>query len=681
MFDGTHTTMYCDGAALTSTEDAAVRAPIPRSDYPLAINCDAETGRTGDNQVAFARIYARRLTPAEMAAQGEADHGRGDYVVPPDDADVRLWLDFASFKDEDYHVDTDGVWDYYGNGHYFAYGGDWGEAIHDGSYMCDGLVSADRTVQPEMQEVKYVQQPIRFALNAAAGEVTITNELRFVDTSRYVFKWELIEDGKAIQSGSFDAAVAPLDQATVALPYTLPETPKAGAEYFINLRAVWREDNGLVRAGTVAAHEQKRLTVETAKVKPVNAADCPAITVTDGDALTLTGERFTLTLDKTSGSITSYVYDGQTLLTGFSPNYWRAQMDSDRQNSTWRTAGRTAVLDDMQVYEMTGAVRIAVTLSLPDAGESRQTYVYTVYGSGEIHVDATLEPDTATGDLLKVGAEWILPDGYDRIRFYGEGPEESYADRRQGAEVGLYDTTVSDSFFPFVKPQTSGNHTGVRWMMLTDEESAVGLAAVGARPLEASALSYRIGDYAGRSHPYEMPRTDYTVLNVDMISAGLGGGACGPSTREEYCLHADHTYVYSYTLMPFDANADDVMERSKQWRADTAEKRPTTVDRTALRAAIADEVTDLAAYTDASAQKYAAALREAKETVERAETTQAEIDAAAKALRIAQAALVPKSVMVYGDGNADGVVDTVDAVLILQKAAGLIERFPAENGD
>ena len=671
-FDGTHTTMYCDGTKLTRTDDAAVTAAIPRSDYPFAINYDAETGRTGDNEVALARVYARQLTPAEIAAQGAADHGRGDYAVAPDDESVRLWLDFAAFTDADYHEDTDGVWDYYGNGHYFGYGGDWGKAIHDGSYMCDGLVSADRTVQPEMQEVKYVQQPIWFSLNAASGEVTITNELRFVDTSRYVFEWELIEDGKAIQSGAFDAAVAPLDQATVTLPYTLPSAPKAGAEYFVNLRAVWREDCGIVKAGTVAAHEQAKVALETAKVAPVVAAACPAVTVTDGDTLTLTGERFTLTFDKASGSITNYTYDDQTLLTGFAPNYWRAQMDSDRQNSAWRAAGRTAVLADMQVREMTGAVRVTVTLALPDVGNSKQTYVYTVYGSGEIHVDATLTPDAVTGELLKVGAEWILPDAYEQIRFYGEGPQECYIDRRQGAEVGLYDTTVSDSFFPFVRPQTSGNHTGVRWMALTAENSPVGLAVVGAQPLEASALPYRIGDYAGRSHPYEMPKTDYTVLNVDMISAGLGGGACGPSTREEYRLYPDHTYAYSYTLLPFDRAADDMMERSKAWRADTAGEVPVAVDRTALRAAIADEVKDLAAYTDASARAYATALAAAKELVEQTDATQAAVDAATKALIDAKAALVRKPVAACGDVNGDGAVDTADAVLVLQRAAELI---------
>lgn len=100
------------------------------------------------------------------------------------------------------------------------------------------------------------------------------------------------------------------------------------------------------------------------------------------------------------------------------------------------------------------------------------------------------------------------------------------------------------------------------------------------------------------------------------------------------------------------------------------EKSP--VDRTALAAAIENAVTDLTPYTDKSAQAYAAALANAVAVNAKADATQEEINAAFHALTLAKAALTTRAVVSYGDVNNDNTIDTADAVLVLQRAAGLI---------
>lgn len=574
------TTMYQNGEVLSQTNTAAPAegSSIKKSAYEFAINYCTQKDRVGENDVAVARVYTKALSETEVEAQRQAYLNGTDYAITATDDSVLMWLDFS--ETEAVLDDSSYIWDYYAEigredmaGKYFGYGGDWGDVINSGNFCQNGVVSADRTPQPELQEVKYAHQPLWFTATQkqlAARQISIYNEKAFTGTEEYTFTWELLEDGAVIDSGTFETDVAAGATERAFMTYTMPETPKDGGEYFLNVAAVLTESTAWADAGHVVAYEQFPVAADIGNVAGLDVNTIGALTKTETDtALTLSGANFTLTVDKTTGLIGEYVVDGETLLTaGPTPNYWRPAADGDKFTNEWATANRKMEVESLTVDmgDNDKTCVINVTLNLPLAADSKQTMTYTVYGSGEINVKSDLQAASGLGELLKFGAELTLPERFENITWYGYGPEETFVDREQGAMIGVYDSTVSDSYYPYLDPQVSGNHTGVRYMAVEDPDASIGLLVVGKDPIEASALHYKVSDYTNAGHPYQMPNTDYTILNIDQISRGIGQESHGPSMLKQYKLPSDYDFGYEYTIMPYDTQNDDVMAMSKVWR-------------------------------------------------------------------------------------------------------------------
>jgi beta-galactosidase len=178
---------------------------------------------------------------------------------------------------------------------------------------------------------------------------------------------------------------------------------------------------------------------------------------------------------------------------------------------------------------------------------------YTVYGGGDVVVRSTLRPGSGSlPDLPVVGVRMVLPAGFERVAWYGRGPFESYWDRNGGADVGVYTSTVDGMFVPYVRPQETGNRTGVRWMALTNDDG-VGLLVAGALTLDVSALHHTPEDLEWAAHPYELERRDEITLRVAYHQRGVGGDD-GWSWRalphEEFSLPADRTYDWAFRLSP-----------------------------------------------------------------------------------------------------------------------------------
>ena len=146
-----------------------------------------------------------------------------------------------------------------------------------------------------------------------------------------------------------------------------------------------------------------------------------------------------------------------------------------------------------------------------------------------------------------------MPAGYENITWYGNGPSEGYSDRCSYATVGVYDTTVTDSFFPFIENQTSGNHNGVKWMALTGDDKPYGVLVAGKQDLEASALHFTMDELDAADHPYELTApNEETYFHVDLISRGIGNASCGPDNLDQYKVPNNQAYTYEYTIIPYE---------------------------------------------------------------------------------------------------------------------------------
>ncbi len=302
------------------------------------------------------------------------------------------------------------------------------------------------------------------------------------------------------------------------------------------------------------------------------------ITASEEDGLLkLSGGNFSLTFNKATGLIEEYTYGGNTVMeNGPVPNYWRGIVDNDWKDSSinnnrmWENANSGMEVTSLQtsMAEDGTSCTIEAELNLPNGGGSKQLLTYQIYGTGEIKVASKLNPSASAPELVRFGAEITLPKGYEKIVWYGNGPQETLIDRAYGGRIGLFESTASDSFFPYPKPQSSGNKTQVRFIAAEDPANPVGILVVSDKTMEASALHFKASDYKDTKAIYQLPITDYTILNVDCVSKGTGGASCGPRALSQYRLLNDgRDYSYSYTIVPYlKAETDDLMAVSKQWR-------------------------------------------------------------------------------------------------------------------
>ena len=468
---------------------------------------------------------------------------------------------------------------------YFGYGGDYGETVHDGNFCANGLLLPDRTVQPEMAEVKYHYQSVKFEdADVENGYVEIHNFFLFTDPSeKYDLHWSLMMDDVVLQEGVLEPeawSVAVVDSksnqpgtAQIYIPYTLESADlQSGREYFLNLTVTLREDEGLLKTGHVIAQEQFELNPELPQTQESSVA---SVTWTRENGETVfNGEGFTAAFDETSGKLIRYQADGRDLIVegeGPTGSFYRAPTDNDTGfgyglfvfNRPWKAAGKY-VLDTCQVNEISeSCVKIEAFGHYPDLNDLALNICYTVYGDGAIGVQVEITPNY-TDELVYIpvaGLQLTVPEEFEQMEWFGRGPEENYIDRCQGTLVGRYTTTVTENFIPYLKSGETGNRTGVRWIALTDESGFGLLAVAGETPIEASALHYTSEELARHVHPYELNALDDTILRLNAIQIGVGGDNSWSRivTHEQYLPH-DTSYSYAFVLSPLYAgeNASNI---------------------------------------------------------------------------------------------------------------------------
>jgi beta-galactosidase len=442
----------------------------------------------------------------------------------------------------------------------------------------NGIVSADRTPHPALGAIKKLQQyvhvtPVRFQREEVSTEgspesgeapsplstrleavLALHNEYDFTNLGEIaVGRWEVRADDRRLGEGS----LGPLDvgpHATEELSIDLPPiAPEPGVEYWLDLVLLLKSDT---------------LPLEAPAVRL--GGGLPELTVVGGPtSVEVRGPGFSAGFDPRTGLLRSLKRGDVEVLAGsLHPHFWRAPIDNDRGNQmarssgVWRDAHRFMTVRSFRTETPAkGVARILVGADLPSVS-STYRLTYTVYGSGDILVEAAFEPgETPLPELPRFGMQARLVPGFEDLEWYGPGPEETYADRR-GLRVGVYRTTVDDNYFGYSQPQETGNKVDVRWAALTNE-AGVGLLAVGEPLLAVNALHYAAEDLDQALYRHQMTRRDEVYLNLDWKQRGLGGDdSWGALPHEEYRLAAEPC-EYRFRLRTFDAATESPMELSR----------------------------------------------------------------------------------------------------------------------
>lgn len=445
------------------------------------------------------------------------------------------------------------IWDYidqailtkdqYGK-EYLAFGGDFGDKPTDYNFCVNGIIFADRRVSPKMQEVKFNYQA--FKLNVDQTTVQITNKNLFVGTEGYSLNYEVLKDGVVMEQGNLLVDVPAGETKTIELPIHEQTIP---AEYAVSVALVLKENTLWAKSGHEVAFGQYSYKVENHK--PVNK---PGVIVVDGDNnFGVRGDNFHAIYSKPYGGLTSYKYMGKELISAIPmPNFWHAPTDNDRGNkmayrcAPWKVAGLYAKVIDIKTSYDELSASITYAYSLATTPKTVCKVTYTTYGDGEISVELDYQGVSGLPEMPDFGLLFKVPSQYNKVSWYGYGPEENYSDRRHGARLGIFTNEVKDNMTGYVIPQECGNKTGVRWAEVVNE-SGSGIK-ITSEKMEFCALPYTPHEIENAYHHYELPPVHHTVLKASLKHMGIGGddswGAC---THEEYLIpsHEDMKFRLS----------------------------------------------------------------------------------------------------------------------------------------
>ena len=460
----------------------------------------------------------------------------------------------------------------------WAFGGDMGfvGVVNDSNFCANGLVAADRTPHPHIYEVKKVLQYIHFEpLAFTPNKIKVTNRHDFIGLEGYRLRWAVECNGKAVQSGETDfPAITPGSSAAIELP--LKALPADGKEYFLTLRAFTKHEAPLVPAGHETAVEQWLLPAAPA-AKTVEPAGGMLTTERSDSTVLLKGNSFQVCFSARNGEMTSLSYNGKEMVKeGLQPNFWRPLTDNDIPNghlyrcATWRTAARDARLESLELTESKQLAVLTATYRM-EAQDSRLQTVYEIRPDGAIRVSMHFVPGKKPlNEMPRLGMRMVLPAEYEMMSWLGRGPQENYADRKSGTLIGRYQSTVWDTFHPYVRAQETGNHCDVRWVALRDANGD-GLLVTGDKPLSVSAWNFPMEDLEyrpsqiERRHGSSIRKKDMVWLNIDHLQMGVGGdNTWGAQTHPEYTI-TPHEWKYSFTLQPLTAEQDAAEQAHKRW--------------------------------------------------------------------------------------------------------------------
>jgi len=458
---------------------------------------------------------------------------------------------------------------------YYGYGGDFGPKGMPTSddFCCNGLVSSERVPHPGLWELKKAYQYIKLkkvTTENGLPTLEVKNGYAFRGLENFVIQWELVADGEASR---------PVAGGEIRYPSIVPggskifplQLPADGAalekEYFLNVRAVYAEDEPLIPAGHIAAAEQ--FAVGIVRPQEAIAADTvPAVSIgQDATTATIQGPSFSATFDKTTGLLTSYVYKGTPLVqSGLEPDFWRAPTDNDfgsgmpTRAAMWRKAGDNRTLDQFVIAQESPSVaRVEARYTFKDIPAS-YLVVYRVFGTSDILVDVLFEPQkSGLPEMPRLGMKMAMPKAFENVKWYGRGPHDNYIDRKTSAFVGIYEAKVFETLVPYVSIQEYGNRTDCRWAAFSDS-AGKGLLAVGRPQFDFSAIPYTAEDLTqdkrAQKHPYEVPKRDFVALHLDYGQQGVGGDTSwGAREHPQYRLDVKR-YAYSFRLRGFSVDDD-----------------------------------------------------------------------------------------------------------------------------
>ena len=448
---------------------------------------------------------------------------------------------------------------------FWAYGGDLGgfELQNDSNFCLNGIVNPDRTAHPALFEAKKVYQYIKFKnIDASKGKIEIKNIYDFTNLNEFNFSWTLLENGKEVSKGVIDE----LDVASYQsknMNVKLPKLENSSSDYHLNIYAKLKEKQALVPQDHVVAFEQFQLQKGTFIPVLTDAGDAFKIDKNE-TSLSVSNNTIKAQFDLKTGIISLLDFgNGNIIVQGLKPNFWRATTDNDfgfkmpKKLGVWKNATENQTLVSILESKTEENVNITVKYNLGKAKKSTAILKYTFYKNGKIAVETVLDNlDSKLPVLPRFGNNFIIKKEYDNVNWFGRGPFENYQDRKTAALVGNYMAKVSELYFPYIRPQENGYKTENRWATFTnDKGEGIKITApsyFGFNAHHQYNSDFDAGNKKMQRHTTDIKKRDFVNINIDDAQMGIGGdNSWGAMPQKKYQIKPKNR-SYTFTISKID---------------------------------------------------------------------------------------------------------------------------------
>ena len=441
------------------------------------------------------------------------------------------------------------------------YGGDHDEAVHDGNFCVDGLVSPDRVPHPGLAELKNVQRPARvIEYDQDEGLLTIHNDLDHTDLSQYLrISYEVRCDGVVVDREDLDL-VEPVPPHTSVMLRCEPSVPPTGRCHLLVTYRLARPDS-LLAAGHVLGFDEIALRnadrrhrwVAALANRPIGETRLPVRR--EGTRIEIDSDRLSCAIDTRTGLPVSLSTEGRELLDRpVELNIWRAPTDNDRHvRLEWERAHyhqAVARAYGVEVDEEPGRVTVSADVGLVAPSVQPALHgrlLWSLTDDGVLSLGMRLRRTLGFPSLPRLGLRLFLPESMSQVDYYGLGPQESYVDKRRASHHGAFSAEVVDLHEDYIRPQENGSHADCNKVIVSG--GGLSLAVVGPTPFSFNASRYTQEELAARHRNTDLAPSGSTVLCLDAAMAGIGSNSCGPALRPRYQVDSQELGMELHLLL------------------------------------------------------------------------------------------------------------------------------------
>lgn len=446
----------------------------------------------------------------------------------------------------------------------FTYGGDYGRyPASDYNFNCNGIIAPNRRLNPHAYEIQYVLQNVWIKdFDAENGSFNVYNENFFKNIDDLSLTATLFANGVKLTTVAIPDTKGIAPQATKlvkseALKSAIEKAEAEHATEEITINFAFASDGSqpLVDKGQVMARQQIVLNgYEFDKVDaPANTGSKIEVEETNS-YVKVSAERMSVTIGKKTGMIDYLDVDGEPMLKfreSMTPEFWRAPTDNDygaslqKKMRVWKNPQMN--LKSFDKSESKDSVVLTANFEMPEV-KAELMLRYRINAAGEVTVTEkmTTDKEAKVADLFRYGMQLQMPASFSKLEYYGRGPEENYIDRHSSSFIGKYEANVKDEYYPYVRPQESGNHTDIRYFSIFNPTSGKGITFEGYAPMECSAIPYLVEDldagiekeHAWGQHSGDLVEKGLVQLHIQQRQFGLGCiDSWGSSPMEKYRMH------------------------------------------------------------------------------------------------------------------------------------------------